>query len=359
MKATPLAPFFAAILAAALCAFWPGPSSAQGRDNPFAVAGLHVDEVAANSAAARQQAFASAQQMGFQRLVRRLALAEDLARQGMPQADPATIERMVLSVDVEDERFSGTRYIGRLTVRYDPNSVRNFLRAAGLNMVETRAAPILLVPTAYAGVDPSISALWTQVWTEGGYGQELTPLTVAPIQLGGAPDWNAARPFAQDVAAGSALYAALRVQGSVVSANLTEVGPDGMRRERGDVTARAPSMDDAGYRIALADLADQASARVHNEWKSRLSTGSGQRARVSASALYSNLAQWNQIKDGLEAAAATLISEIRIEAVGREGALVSFSYVGDPSQLALELQRRGVSLQDSAMGPVLRATARR
>ena len=55
--------------------------------------------------------------------------------------------------------------------------------------------------------------------------------------------------------------------------------------------------------------------------------------------------------------ASTLISQIRIEAVAREGALVSFSYVGNRDQLAAELNRRGVLLQDSPNGPVLRVAA--
>jgi hypothetical protein len=75
---------------------------------------------------------------------------------------------------------------------------------------------------------------------------------------------------------------------------------------------------------------------------------------VSASALYANQAQWEQIKDALEGAAATIISEIRIQAVGREGALVSFSYVGERTQLITELTRRGVSVQDTPQGVVLR-----
>jgi Uncharacterized protein conserved in bacteria (DUF2066) len=357
MNAKPLAPFLAVILTA-LCAFWPGPSSAQGRDNPYAVAGVRVDETAANSAAAQQQGFASAQRLGFERLVRRITLPDDLARLGPPPLDPAGLERIVLSVDVEQERRSGTRYVGRLTVRYDPVGVRSMLRAAGYTVLDTRTAPILIVPTASSAVPPETAAAWRAAWEEGGFSQELAPLIVAPPSLGGAPDWAAARSAAEGAAAGAAIYAALRVQPGAVAANLTEVGPDGVRRERGEVAARISGEGDAGLRAAMADLAEQVNGRVQNEWKARVATGSGQRARVSASALYASQRQWQLIKEGLEGAAATLISEIRIEAVGREGALVSFSFVGDRAQLAAELQRRGVSLQDSNMGPVLRATGR-
>ncbi len=111
-------------------------------------------------------------------------------------------------------------------------------------------------------------------------------------------------------------------------------------------------------RAALSSLAEQASTRIQNEWKARVATGGGQRGRINASALYTSQAQWEQIKDALGGAAQTLISEIRIEAVGRQGALVSFSFVGDRNQLTAELQRRGVSLADTANGPTLRVAAR-
>jgi hypothetical protein len=98
--------------------------------------------------------------------------------------------------------------------------------------------------------------------------------------------------------------------------------------------------------------------RIQNDWKGRIATGGGQRARINVSALYASQAQWEQIKGALEGAAQTLISEIRIEAVGRRGALVSFSFVGDRTQLAAELQRRGVSIADTAQGVTLRVAAR-
>jgi hypothetical protein len=157
------------------------------------------------------------------------------------------------------------------------------------------------------------------------------------------------------VGAASALYAVLRVQGSTATASLVQVDANA-RRDRGEVVARINGGDPAALRAALASLAEQASAGLQNEWKARASGGSGQRARVSASAIYQNQRQWEQIKGGLEAAAQTLISEIRIEAVARDGALVSFSFTGDRNQLVNELARHGISLQDTGQGPVLRVS---
>jgi hypothetical protein len=356
MKATPLAAF-AAVFLAALCAFAPGAASAQARDNVYAVAGVHVDESAANAAAAQTAGFAAAQRAAFERLVRRLTVPAELVARGMPVAEGAALERLVLSVDVESERRSSTRYIGRLTVRFDPSSVRTLLRGQGLTVVDTRTSAVLVSPGAVSGTAEETAALWREIWTQGGFGDELVPLVVAPASLPPTPDWAVVGPTAQSNGALSVLYATLRVQGSTATASLLEADTNA-QRNRGDVVARIDGTDTAALRAALASLADQANSRIQDEWKARIATGGGQRARISASALYADQAQWERIKEGLEGAAQTLISEIRIEAVGREGALVSFSFVGDRNQLIAELGRRGVRLEDTSQGPVLRASSR-
>jgi hypothetical protein len=343
----------AAFFLAALCAFAPGAASAQGRDNVYVVAGVRVDETAANAASAQQAGFAAAQRAGFERLVRRLTVPNELVARGMPPADGPALERLVQSVDVEEERRSATRYIGRLTVRFDPAGVRAVLRQYGLTVVDTRTAPVLVAPTTTGDVAPEVVTAWRAAWSEGGFQEELAPLAIAPETLQGAPSWQAAQPFAQAAAAASALYATLRMQGGTATAALVEVDASG-RRDRGEVVARIEGGDAAALRTALASLAQQASERIQNEWKARIAASGAQRARVSATALYASQQQWQRIKQGLEGAAQTLISEIRIEAVGREGALVSFSFVGDRNQLIAELNRRGIGLEDTEQGPVLR-----
>jgi hypothetical protein len=356
MKATPWAAFTALFLAA-LCAFAPGAASAQARDNVYAVSGVYVDETAANSAAAQQAGFTAAYRMGFERLVRRITTPADLAARGMPVVEGNAFDLLVMSVDVEEERRSSTRYIGRLTIRFNPETVTARLRQQGLTVIDMRGPPMLIAPISGAGVDEETATLWRDVWTQGGFGNELAPLRIAPADLQGAPAWDVAAPYAQQAASASAIYATLRVQGSTATAQLVEVGAD-TRRDRGEVTARIQGSDAAALRAALASLADQANAQVQADWKTRAVVGIGPGGRISASALYSDQRQWEQIKSALETAAQTMVSEIRIEAVGREGALVSFSFSGQEQQLAAELARRGVTLERSANGPVLRVARR-
>jgi hypothetical protein len=348
---------FAGLLIAAMCALAPAPASAQGtlagRDSVYVVSGVRVEATAASSAEARTQAFAAGQRLGFERLVRRLTLPDDVQRLGAPRPDQAAIEGMVSSVEVEDERRSGTRYVGRLAVRFQPSAVQAFLRAAGFAVVDARAPPVLVVPL-WTSVTVEAADAWRLAWEQGGYGEELVPLAIASRSLIGAPDWMQAQPFAQSVGAASALYLDLRVAGPIASAYLVEIAPNRVPRDRGQVQARiGPGPEGLG--AAMQSLAEQASERLQSEWKARLATSSGQRARVAASALFDTQGEWQRIKSGLEQAASALISEIRIEAVARQGALVSFSFVGNREQLAAELRRYGVSVEETQQGPVLRA----
>jgi|GEM_PF-1292820 len=356
MKFTPMAAIFAGF--AALCALAVAPASAQGRDNAYAVAGVYVDQSAPNAVAARQAAFEQAERLGFERLVKRLTTPEQLAASPVSTPDQASLDRMTISTDIEEEHLSATRYIGRLTVRFDQAQVRAVLGAQNLRIIDTRTAPTLIVPLAGDAAAPDTLAAWREVWSNGGFQEELAPLAIAPDSLQGAPNWQAAAPFAQSAAAASALYATLRVQGATASAALMQVSANG-NQDRGVVSAQIAGADPASLRAALASLAQQASDIVQNDYKvhAAVSGGTPQTGRVSASALYSDEHQWQTIKDALGAASATLISQIRIEAVGRDGALVSFQFVGDRSQLVAELAHRGVLLQDTEMGPVLRAAA--
>lgn len=342
----------------ALACVAPALAQAPGRGDLFAVAGTRVDVTAADAATARTQGFAQAQRVAFDRLVKRLVLGEDLARLPPPQADGAALDRMVRGVDVEDERRSGTRYIARLGVVFDAAQVRTLLRNGGFNVLETRAPPQLIVATVAGAQTPAAHDPWRQAFEQAGLANELQPIAVAPAALVGSPDWAQAQGAAMAAASATAIYANARLTSATsVVADLVEVGPDNMRRTRGQASASVQGgvagLPDAYRRLAIA-----VNDKLQGEWKTRLASGGGQRQRMAASALYADMGEWSRMKQGLESAARTLISEIRIEAIARDGALVSFAYVGDSQQLASELQRLGLILEQPASGPVLRVQRR-
>jgi hypothetical protein len=212
----------------------------------------------------------------------------------------------------------------------------------------------MLVVPLVTDVTPQALDAWRLAWEQGGYDTELMPLIAAPHELVGAPDWVVASRYAQPVGAATALYLDLRIAGDQARATAIEVGPNGLRRDRGTAQVRVS----ADLQGSLQALADQVNDRIQSDWKSRLASAATQQERVSATVEYASLAEWLRIKSGLEAAAATMIRDIRIEAVARDGALVSFSYIGDRQSLAAELRRHGVQMEETSSGPVLRARRR-
>ncbi|KAF0187376.1 MAG: conserved exported protein of unknown function [Caulobacteraceae bacterium] len=343
-------------ICAAFCAFFVGPAAAQqGRGDIFTVSGVRVDQSAPDAAQARVQALATAQRLAFERLARRLTSAEDQARLSIPRPELASLDLLVRGVDVEEERRSGTRYLGRFAVRFDPNGVRTALQAAGFRVLENRGAPVLVVPQP-ASADPATpTTQWRQAWEQGGYAGELLPVALAPASA--TADWPALQPIAAASGAQSVIVVTARQTGAALVADLVEFSAAGAPASRGQVSA-AVQGGDSGLPDAYRRLAEAANARLQTQWKTGLSLQASQRTRLTVSALYRDMAEWTRLKQGLEAAAQTTISDIRIEAIAREGALVTFAHSGSVEELAQALGRFNLSLAQSDQGPVLRAVGR-
>ena len=135
----------------------------------------------------------------FERLVRRLTLPDELAAPAAcPRPDGAALERLVLSVDVADERRSGTRYIGRLTVRFDPSGVRTLLRGAGSHRRRYAHRAGAGRAAVVEGVPPMRRpTLWREVGRKAASATNSCRSRSRRRRLHGAPDWRRAAPFAQ------------------------------------------------------------------------------------------------------------------------------------------------------------------
>lgn len=331
-------------LCLALCAIYIAPASAQGAADLFTVSGVRVDVTAPDARQAQAQGFAQAQQLGFARIATRITTAAERARIGIPQIEGAALDRMVGGIDIEEARRSGTRYIARLGVRFDPNQVRAVLRQAGFNLIETRGAGLDVSPQ-YSGADAQAGALWLQAWEQGGFDRELQPLRVAAAAPPGAPP-----------ASGPLVIAIARASGANVVADLSRLEPDGRSTSLGQVSTPAggatPTAD------AFARLAAAANEKIQASWKDRPIAPPAETTRLVASALYRNLSEWTRLKQGLETAAGSLISEIRIEAISGSGALVSFATAYSQDELASRLKEQGLLLAQTQYGPTLRVGAR-
>ena len=102
----------------------------------------------------------------------------------------------------------------------------------------------------------------------------------------------------------------------------------------------------------LASAVAAASAYLDGAWKLQsIVRGDELQSSTKATVRYSSLRNWNAVRSALSSS--PLISELQIDAVARDGALVSFVFAGSPDRLAQDLRQSGILLSDAATGLTL------
>lgn len=351
--------FFSAlrgVAAAALVIAASATAVAQTRaKDPFTVAGVDVDVRAANAQTAQAQAIAQGQRAALERLVRRLMLPEDLAaRGGAPATDAATLDRLVQSFSVANERRSATRYIASLSVVFDAAATRDWLRLNQMPFVEARALPLVVFPSVVGG-DAAANALWQAGWLGGGFEHELAPLfadATQPAQW----DWPSVKDRVEAAGAGGAIFAFARagVSGTnvTVTVDLTQIDGSG-QAALGQVAASAPVGDNqtAAFAAAYAKAAAAAADRAQIAWKQRAVVRAASTQRLAVSARYGSLEEWNRIRSALRTS--SMISDVRIDAIAVDGAWVQITHSGTVDQLRVELRQLNLALEPDATGATL------
>ncbi len=98
-------------------------------------AGIPVD-ITGDLATLREQAMLKAQREGLQKVLSTIASPEDLKSVTLPGDDEIT--SWVQDFEIEEEKTSASRYIGRFTFRFMAEPIRQFLTTYGVAYAETR-----------------------------------------------------------------------------------------------------------------------------------------------------------------------------------------------------------------------------
>lgn len=335
----------------------------------YTARGVPVDQTAQSAAQAREAAIAAGQRQALRQVFERLTPRADARR--LPNVSNQRITDMVASLEVDDERISATRYLGRLTVRFKPDEVRTVLRNAGLSVAETYSRPLVVLPVLQAG---DLAVLWEtpnpwrEAWAALPPPEGLTPLIVpaADIQdataisvseaLGGNADSVAK--IAPRYQAAGALIAVARLASPTstqpIRIDIVRVGTEMGSLTGIDSFARRPREDDASFyrRAALAVI-----ERNEESWKSDVALQFGREARLVASVPLRGLREWVAVRQQLGAVAAVRRSDL--VSIGLSEAVIEITYIGDEGQLRLALAQHNLDLLDDGGRWRLQATGGR
>lgn len=136
----------------------------------FRIGGIDVDVKGADPLRVRSTAFTLAQRQAWPRLWARHTGGDPASA---PKLADGQIQAMVIGVDVEGEKVSANRYIGRLAVVFSERKASRYVGGAGGGR---KSDPTLLIPILYegggrSGYDPG--SLWYRVWDRFGAATSL------------------------------------------------------------------------------------------------------------------------------------------------------------------------------------------
>ncbi|WP_409433424.1 hypothetical protein ACJ3XI_02665 [Litorimonas sp. RW-G-Af-16] len=306
--------------------------------DPFTVVGLPVDATANSAIEAQTMAIQDGQVRAAKILLERLTLENERAAKPLPEMTPETVGRMIRALEINNEKRSANRYLGDISVAFNPREVQSYLRGLDLTLMSSQARSRLIVPIG--------SDSFAEGFAVNRFGHALTPLTPSGMVEVSTPDETRLQGLAAQYGTQQILLVE-ELGGRGVSATVTDMALDAGTKRSFTVTGASSS----------ADLADKIVARLERDWKAASTTSAQADVTSVVSVLYDNHAEWLRLQQAINTAAQ--IKDARLDALSKDGALMTVTYGGDMSKLQTELRYKGVDVRDDPkLGLVFARTGR-
>ncbi|MGE0212819.1 MAG: DUF2066 domain-containing protein [Parvibaculaceae bacterium] len=320
----------AALLVGCLCTLSTGLRAADSAI--YTVTGVTVDTTDKDAALAKQKAVSEAIAKAFGILAERLGGLG--AAERFKRMKPADIGRMLSSLSIEEERTGPGRYIGKLTVRFLPSRIRETMSQAGINYIEERAPPLVVLPV---WKDPSgilvwQDSVWRKAWLSLNAENSLVPVIVP---LGDLADTETISP--EEALQGDKLkLEALRMRYSAEAVLVAIAEPSGDKAVRAVMTGDSPlgrfgfdkiyEAEQGGVEEAASLAAKRFHAAMVTKWvKSREQAAPQFAIQVLSVAVpFSDLDQWNTLRSIILATPG--IAAVDISSIVAGGAFVQLKY---------------------------------
>jgi hypothetical protein len=318
-------------------------------DPLYAVSGITVDVTDTDASSAKLKAISQAQVKAFGVLLERLGGPE--ARAHLEGLQPSDIGRMMDSLSIEEERTGPGRYIGRLTIRFLPDKVRQVLAQSSVAFTEERAPAIVVVPVWLGPDGPEAWSdnPWRSGWLALNAHDTLVPLI---IPLGDLTDAHTLTPE-QALDGDQAALEAVRQRYSADAIIVALAAPLGETAIRASVVGETPlgrvdfdetySTGESGFAAVAEQVAKTFHSDLLAEW--RMARPYASRAAVqsiSVAVPFSSLEQWNRVRAHLIMTPG--VDGVDLSSLTSQGAVVRLSYSVPFSELQALLAGKQLNL---------------
>lgn len=321
----------------------------------YTVRGVPVDVTADSPSAAREQAVREGRRAAFERLVARLASGSAAAR-SVAQRSDSELANLSLGFEVEEQRTSTVRYVGKMTFAFDPARVRQLLISTGVPFAETRSLPVLVIPVLDSGGGP---VLWEEgnpfrsAWSNTTIETGLVPFVVPYGDIADVRDLTTSQALAGDETALSRIaerYGARDVvvveakprAGGAVEISVERIGPTGFGTTLVETVSGTEGGDAERYAAAVERTVDL----IEDAWKQDNLIRGGLESRVTVTVPIDSMRRWLAVREALERT--VIISRFDVVQLTRVEAVVDLWINGDAEQLRVALEQRNMRLLPGA-----------
>lgn len=299
--------------------------------DPFTVAKVPVDATAESAIQAQTRAVQNGYLIAARELLNRLTLEGERAERGLPELSIATVGPLIRGQTIDNERRSATRYLGDVSISFNPSAVQTLLRRQGLTMITSQASPRLAVPI---GITPN-SDLGRDILS-GRYAHSLSPVL--------SPSADDMRALAVEPTSEQLRSLAARYDVDQVLVLRSTAG----RLSATDLSLSSGSSNQLSSSRGLGGLV----AQLESAWKATSAVPSSEAISATVTVLYTSQSEWQRLQTAINNSAQ--VRDARLDALSKDGALMTLSF-GSVDRLAAEMAQKGVRVyEDPQLGLVVR-----
>jgi len=333
----------------------------------YTATGIDVD-ITGDIATLRDQAMLEGQRKALQKVLSDIAPAERAASLQLPSDD--VISTWVQDFEIEQEKTSATRYIGRFTFRFMAEPVQQYLAGNSVQFAQIQTKRLLVLPiyTDEAGNSNlwGPANLWLGPWSTKAPNVSLVPMQLPTGDVSDTEALSATQALAGDLPRLTALaqrYGAGDVL--VTEVRASPPGADGKQnfaitatrysRESPQSFTDNVSGDPTMIDEALAQSADRTITWVQSQWKQANLVDASKQSTMTVEVPITTHKQWVDIKKQLGGVPS--LKSVRMVSLTRSLAILDISFLGDVPQFQRSLAQQDLSLA-TALGDPNKGTLR-
>ena len=322
----------------------------------YTVADIRVDERANDEVSAKSTGIAKAQRDALRLLLERMTLRTDHGR--LPAATDEMVSQALRDFAVSDEKFGGGRYLATLSLRFNPDAVRDILRTNGVPFAEVQSRANLLLPV-YQNAGTTVlwdePNPWFDTWLRREMPVGLVPLVLPLRDLSDISEISADQALAGDVARLHAIAEKYKAFGTVTASVQPSVDPVTnvptlemqtttlLPGEPARVITRTVRGGESEEMDALFDrAANELVVDLEEAWKRDNLEQPGSQQQIRVVVPVTRLGQWLDVKRKMSSVPS--VKELTVARLSVHEAEVDLTFLGQPAQLRRALAQKDLDM---------------